>query len=72
MSLLAGFGSYELLRGGIEIDQHNVFGRAHHARLRLIQSLSRRWARYTYTMPEFVGHDLDVFFNGNASAARRD
>ncbi|MCI0536926.1 MAG: BamA/TamA family outer membrane protein [Verrucomicrobiales bacterium] len=66
MSLLAGFGSYELLRGGLEIDQYNVFGRAHHARLRLIQSFKSSLGEYTYTMPELVGQDLDVFFHGNA------
>src|SRR6185436_11858025 len=37
-SVLAGYGSYELLRGGLEVEQFNIWGRAHHARLRLIQS----------------------------------
>ena len=66
MSLLAGFGSYELLRGGLEIDQYNVFGRAHHARLRLIQSFKASVGEFTYTMPELIGRDLDVFFKGEA------
>ncbi len=69
-SLLAGFGSYELLRGGLELNQNNVLGRAHHARLRLIQSFKASYGEYLYTMPEFVGRDLDVFFNG--SALRRE
>jgi outer membrane protein insertion porin family len=62
-SLLFGFGSYELLRGGVELEQRNIFGRAHHGRLRLTQSFKSSFAEYIYTMPEFVGEDVDVFFN---------
>lgn len=65
-SLLFGFGSYELLRGGLELEQHNLFGRAHHARLRLVQSFKSSYGEYIYTLPELVGEDLDVFFNGMA------
>jgi outer membrane protein insertion porin family len=63
LSFLFGFGSYELLRVGLEVEQHNVFGRAHNSRLRLIQSFRATSAEYTYTMPEFFGEDIDVFFN---------
>jgi outer membrane protein insertion porin family len=69
-SLLFGFGSYELLRGGVEMEQNNIFGRAHHARLRLIQSIKASSGEYIYTLPEFIGRDVDVFFNG--SALRRE
>ena len=64
-SLLAGYGSYELLRGGFELERFNIFGRAHHDRLRAIQSFKSSSADYIYTMPEFVGEDLDVFFNAS-------
>ncbi|MFO1498460.1 MAG: BamA/TamA family outer membrane protein [Verrucomicrobiota bacterium] len=70
LSLLGGYGSYELLRGGLELEQNNLFGRAHHARLRLVQSIKASYGEYIYTMPELVGEDLDVFFNG--SALRRE
>ena len=69
-SLLFGYGSYELLRGGVELEQNNIFGRAHHARLRLIQSFKASYGDYIYSMPELVGEDVDVFIDG--SALRRD
>jgi outer membrane protein assembly complex protein YaeT len=70
VSLLFGYGSYELLRAGVELEQFNLFGRAHHHRLRLIQSFKASSADYTYTMPEWFGENVDVFFN--ASGLRRE
>jgi outer membrane protein assembly complex protein YaeT len=70
LSLLFGYGSYELLRGGIELEQFNVLGRAHHSRLRLVQSFKSSSANYTYTMPELWRQEVDVFLN--ASALRRE
>lgn len=63
VSILFGFGTYELLRVGFEVNQYNIFGRAHHARLRVAQSFKTSSADYLYTMPEFIGEDVDVFFN---------
>jgi outer membrane protein assembly factor BamA len=65
VSLLFGYGSYELLRGGFEIEQYNIWGRAHRARLKVIQSFKASSADFTYTMPESIGHDVDVFANAN-------
>ncbi len=65
VNLLFGYGSYELLRAGVEIEQYNVFGRAHRARLRLVQSFKASNADFLYTMPEFVGEDVDLFIQGN-------
>jgi outer membrane protein insertion porin family len=62
--LLAGYGSYELARAGVEMEQFNLFGRGHHARLRAVQSIKSTTADYRYTMPEFIGESVDVFFNG--------
>ncbi len=70
VSLLFGYGSYELVRAGIEVEQHNVFGRAHHQRLRAVQSFKASTVDYFYTMPEFVGERVDVFVN--ASYLRRE
>ena len=70
VSLLFGYGSYELLRGGVEIEQNDIWGRAHHARLKLIQSFKASSADFTYTMPESIGNDVDVFFN--ATGLRRE
>jgi outer membrane protein assembly factor BamA len=66
VNLLFGYGSYELLRGGFEIEQFNIWGLAHHAKLKVIQSFKASSGEFTYTMPEIVGHDVDLFFNGNA------
>ncbi|HET7625465.1 MAG TPA: BamA/TamA family outer membrane protein [Verrucomicrobiae bacterium] len=70
VNLLFGYGSYELLRGGVQLDQYNVFGLAHHQELKLIQSFKSSSADYTYTMPEFFGENMDVFLN--ASGLRRE
>ena len=69
-SLLAGYGSYERLRGGFELEQFNIWGRAHSSRLKAVQSFKSTSAEYTYTMPELLGEDFDVFLN--ASYLRRE
>jgi outer membrane protein assembly factor BamA len=70
LSLLLGWGSYELLRGGFELAENNIWGLAHHARLRAIQSFKSSSGDLTYTIPEFVGRDIDLFLNG--SGLRRE
>ena len=70
ISLLLGYGSYELLRGGVELEQFNVFGRAHRSRLMGIQSFKSSSAEYLYTMPEIFGEDINAF--GRISALRRE
>lgn len=69
-SLLFGYGSYELLRGGFELDQHNLWGRAHKARLRATQSFRSTSADFLYSIPEVLGRDGTLFFN--ASGLRRE
>ncbi len=64
-SLLAGYGSYEQLRGGVEVEQYDLWGVAHHSRLRAVQSFKASSADYTYTVPDFLGHDIDGFVNGS-------
>ncbi|MCC7373883.1 MAG: BamA/TamA family outer membrane protein [Verrucomicrobiales bacterium] len=68
-TLLAGFGSYELLRGGFIVAQHNVWGLAHDSRLKVVQSFRSSSGDYTYTIPQF-GWGSDLVFN--ASGLRRD
>lgn len=70
ISLLLGYGSYELLRGGFEIQQYNVFGLAHNSRLRAVQSFKSSSADYIYTMPGLLPRDVDLFLN--ASGLRRE
>lgn len=65
VSLLFGWGSYELLRGGVEIEANNLWGAAHHADLTIIQSFKSSSGNLNYTVPELVGKDIDLFANGN-------
>jgi outer membrane protein insertion porin family len=58
-SLMAGYGSYEQVRGGVELEQNNLFGRAHQARLTLVQSMKSTRGEYTYTVPELFGESID-------------
>ncbi|MBC8040428.1 MAG: outer membrane protein assembly factor, partial [Opitutaceae bacterium] len=58
-SLLAGYGSYEQLRGGVELEQTNLFGRAHSSRLQLVQSMKSSRGEYNYTVPELFGESID-------------
>ena len=55
VNLFAGYGSYEQLRGGVEWRHFNLFGRAHTANLKLVQSMKSSAADYTYTVPELFG-----------------
>lgn len=65
VNLLAGFGSYELFRGGVEVEQYNVWGRAHHQRLVAAQSFKSSSANYTYTAPELAREEIDLFINSS-------
>ncbi|HKS38668.1 MAG TPA: BamA/TamA family outer membrane protein [Verrucomicrobiae bacterium] len=69
-SLLFGYGSYELLRGGFELDHKNAFGLAHQSRLRATQSFKSTSADFLYTLPAMFHEDVDVFLN--ASGLRRE
>jgi outer membrane protein assembly factor BamA len=65
VSLLFGYGSYELLRGGIEVQENNIWGLGHHAVVKAVQSFKASSGDFTYTIPDiFVGKDIDLFFNG--------
>jgi outer membrane protein insertion porin family len=59
LSLLAGYGSYEQLRGGIEWRHYNLFDRAHTDSLKLIQSMKSSQGDYVYTVPELFGTTTD-------------
>jgi len=58
-SLLAGYGSYEQLRAGLEWRQTNLFRRAHQGRLLLVQSIKSSHADYLYSVPELFGETVD-------------
>lgn len=64
LSVLFGWGSYEMLRGGLIVDAYNIWGRAHHARIKAIQSLRSSRGEFTYTIPAYLGREVDLFFHG--------
>ncbi|PTY07406.1 outer membrane protein assembly factor [Opitutaceae bacterium EW11] len=59
LSLMGGYGSYEQLRGGAELVRRNLFGRAHEARLTVVQSMKSSRGDLTYTVPEIFGETID-------------
>lgn len=59
VSLLAGYGSYEQFRGGVEWRHYNLFGLAHSDRLTLVQSVKSTRGEYDYTVPELFGSTVD-------------
>jgi outer membrane protein assembly factor BamA len=70
VNLLIGWGSYELLRGGVILDEYNIWGLAHHARLKAVQSIKASSGELTYTVPNVRGKDVDLFVYG--SGLRRE
>ncbi|HXJ59720.1 MAG TPA: BamA/TamA family outer membrane protein [Verrucomicrobiae bacterium] len=70
LSILGGYGSYELLRGGFEVEHRNVLGLAHDARLRALQSFKASSGDLLYTVPEFLFEHVNLF--GHASGLRRE
>ncbi len=69
-SLLAGYGSYEQLRGGVEWRHYNLFGRAHSASLQLVQSIKSSAAEARYTVPDVLGTNASG--SARLSALRRE
>ncbi|MBA4136931.1 MAG: outer membrane protein assembly factor [Opitutus sp.] len=59
VNLLAGYGSYEQLRAGVEWQHSNLFGRAHTNNLRLVQSMKSTSLDNRYTVPSLFGTEVD-------------
>jgi len=59
VSLLAGYGSYEQFRAGVEWRHYNLFGRAHTSTLKLVESMKGSEGDYIYTVPELFGSTTD-------------
>jgi outer membrane protein assembly factor BamA len=58
LNLLAGYNTYEQLRAGVEVRQHNLWGRAHQTRGLLVQSMKSTRGEYSYTVPELFGENV--------------
>lgn len=65
VSPIVGFGSYDIVRGGVELDMTNLWGRAHRSRLRMIQSLKATQVDYLYRIPQALGHNSSAYFTAN-------
>jgi outer membrane protein assembly complex protein YaeT len=65
VNLLFGYGSYELLRGGAELELFNLWGLAHNARLKGVQSFKSTSGEFLYNIPQVLGRDIDLFFHAN-------
>lgn len=57
--LLLGYGSYEQVRGGVELAHVNIWGLAHHSRMQLVQSFKSSQGDYTYSVPGLFGEAFD-------------
>jgi outer membrane protein insertion porin family len=66
LSVLLGYGSYELLRGGLEFEDRDVFGLAHDFQARAVQSFKSSSGDLLYTVPEAFGGNANLFLQGSA------
>lgn len=57
--LLAGWGSYEKLRAGLEVRGNNIWHRSHQVRLDGMVSAKSLRGDLVYTVPELVGETVD-------------
>ena len=64
VNLLAGYGSYDQLFGGVELTQNNLWGRGHFARAELLQSFKTSRGSATYTIPQFPMEDASIYLSG--------
>ena len=61
LSLIAGYGSYDQFFGGLEFQHFNLWGIGHNTRFKAVQSLKSTQGIYTYTIPEFLAPNLNLF-----------
>jgi outer membrane protein insertion porin family len=64
VDLLAGYRSYDLLYGGIDLLRRDVFGVGHIAELRAAQSFRSTEGYLTYSIPDAFAEDVTVFSVG--------
>jgi outer membrane protein assembly factor BamA len=70
VDLLAGFRSYELLYGGVDVVRRNLFGLGHSAELKLVQSFKSSEGYVSYSIPDAFAKDVTIF--ALAEALRRE
>ncbi|QYY35377.1 BamA/TamA family outer membrane protein [Ruficoccus sp. ZRK36] len=65
INLIFGVGSFDIVRGGFEIIQNNLWDLAHHSSFSAIKSVKGTYLDYTYAIPQIMGEDLDYFLSAN-------
>jgi outer membrane protein assembly factor BamA len=65
LSLIGGYGSYDQFFGAFEFQHYNLWGIGHNTRLKVVQSLKSTLGAYTYTVPEFLRPNLDLYASAN-------
>lgn len=65
VSLIFGVGSFDIVRGGFEVLQNNLWGLAHQSRFSAVQSFKGTYVDYTYSIPQIFGEDLDFYFSAD-------
>lgn len=65
ISLIAGVGTFDIIRGGFLIEQNNLWGLAHNQRLRAVQSFKATDVTYRYGIPQVFGNDVDFYAKGS-------
>lgn len=63
--MILGWGSYDQLFGGAEMDYSNLGGVGDHVRLYGVQSFKSTVARGAYSIPEFLTPDLTAFLEAD-------
>lgn len=61
LDLIFGVGSFDIIRVGFEVEQNNLWGVAHRANLKAIQSFKATYADLDYFIPQLLGEDFDFF-----------
>jgi len=61
VSLSVGIGSFDIVRGGVSWERTNLWHRAHHNQLEALQSLRMTQVDYTYSVPQLLGSDVELF-----------
>jgi len=67
---ILGWGSYEQLRGGFQVEKLNILGAGHRARLKTIVSLKSQLGEFRYLVPSFM--DTPVSLSAKVFGLKRE
>jgi len=65
VDLIFGVGSFDIIRGGFEVTRNNLWGIAHRADLRAVQSFKATYIDLDYSIPQIGGENVDFSAKGN-------